>query len=132
VDSHSPVCLCRYQKIIDPNQLKTAIVHSLEGDCNGIFSTSPDRKQIKLYYDGRNAAHTVKYDQLTTEEFHAQREKDEVERFRLMNDPTDLLQDLENGMTVCIVFGTDEFTEHYYVKLNGMYLQTTVDHSINW
>ncbi len=111
--------------VITKDTMKTEMEYTISADCWSVFVMSNDRKElIRVYYDHRIEP---EYDSF------------EDVRGTLCNDSSDLMQHVEHYQTVVCVMGGDEsrpFKEYYYSKLSEpepeVYLESIVDHSINW
>jgi len=109
-------------KIISYEDLSNELIDDISSDCWGVFSTTEDRKEIvNIYFDDRKERELIDKEN-----------KFKEERDRLIKNPQDLINEINNGNTICIVLGIRDFMEIYYCKLSDIYLQITVDHSILW
>ena len=96
---------------INMNDVKDRLLHALGHDCWGILSTTADRKTIvKVYFDARNAPGTPEEVSV-----YLNREIDRI----YDNGAKELVKDIEQGLTVIIVFGEYEFLEEYYFQVPG-------------
>ena len=122
-----------YHKIIEGKDLTKELVDDINGDCWGIFTTTSDRKKIlKLYYDLRNSEHSTWIGTLSTKEYHRKVDEISKDRFRLAEDPTDLMNDIKEGHTVVFVLGDKDFIEIYYCKIGDQFIKITIDHTLHW
>lgn len=107
-----------YDNVLTKEELPDKLTDALCCSCYGIFSVTKDRKSIiKMYHDIRNKIHN---------------ESDMKEICRLVKDPNDLINDIENGYTVVLVFGTSNFYEQYFFKVKDIYMMVKIDHTIGW
>ncbi len=115
------------------NDLVENIKNNMCGDCWGIFTTTSDRKKmLKLYYDARNSKHESMRGMVSLEVFRQMRDDESRELERLRNDPTDLINDIDNGHTLVLVYGGQNFLEEYFFRSGNSYVIITVDHSVTW
>lgn len=122
-----------YNKIIEKKNLSDDIIDNIYADCWGIFTTTSDRKEIiKVYYDLRNSERKTWRTTLSVTEYHEKVQEVSRERYRLGENPEDLINDIEQGHTVILVFGGDELIETYYYKIGELYVRSTVDHTMKW
>lgn len=100
--------------------LAVEIQEIIGADCWGLFTTRSDRSQIvKVYFDHRTN--------------QTEQDGDQKERTRLLEDPSDLIRDIDHGnLTLVIILGDAHFMEYYIFKVAAnTYLSVCVDHSIN-
>lgn len=91
----------------------------IDADCWGVFTTNANRSEVyRVFFDTRR---------------NDNNDKGQEERSRLARNPQDLLQSLDQNLTVVLVLGQFQFMEYYFFKVaTGIYVSVHVDHSINW
>ena len=86
----------------DSKTLITEIKKIINGDCWGVFTSTASRdKVVTMYYDSR------------TEESDTSQES----RKKITDDPTPLINEIDNGLTAGFVLGNTRFYEYYIFKI---------------
>lgn len=94
-------------KILSTQELRDRMIESLESDIWCVYTITQDRKKIiKTYFDFRTHCWNVN-------------PEGEDTRSRLIEDPLELIEDIDKGHTVVFVFGLSSFIEEYYIGLPG-------------
>lgn len=125
-DPPVPANLTRYMRttlFTSPSEVTERMKELIGADCRAVFSVDDTRcKLLNMYYDIR----TPENNRLT-----GNKEKYMIEdskRSSLMNDQTELIKTVDNGDTVVIVFGGNDFQfrEDYYYKVQDTYVVNTI------
>lgn len=102
-------------------EVRSSLTDVVSSDCWGVYTTSDDRKIVhKIYYNERNIE---RHDNFRDSPAYKEQDK---KRAAIIDDPTELLQDIANGLTVVCVMGQEELAEVYYFKIGQLYLFANV------
>jgi hypothetical protein len=94
-----------HHEILSSQDLRDRMIDGLGSDIWCVYTITQDRKKIiKTYFDAR-----------------AERSNPErtATRERLIEDPHELIEDIDGGYTVVFVFGSSEFIEQYFIGIPG-------------
>ena len=114
-----------YHRVFDSEaEVKSELISMTCCSCWGIYITSVDRKVVhKIYFDTRS----IDRDDDDFRDSPDYKEEDK-KRQAIIDDPIELLHDMESGLTVVVVLGQTELAEVYYFKIGQLYLRVKVDH----
>jgi hypothetical protein len=105
------------------DKVKTEMSEIIACDCWGVFTTTVSRdKVIRMYFDTRSQREEAEVG-VTCENY-----EEEITREKLIRDSTELVQAMNDGLTVVIQMGHSRFVEHYFFKIhvaNNVYLHIT-------
>jgi hypothetical protein len=98
-------CMMEQQFFYDTKTVAAELIDFIGADCWGVFTTTQKRdKIVKMYFDTRTDGDDEDSDKL---------------RDKLIEDPAELIDAMNNGLTVVIVMGSKRFIESYFFKVQS-------------
>lgn len=125
--------------VIPADNIASELTDVIGRNCWSVYVRKTDHSYRYKQEIGNNFEEVIKTyffanhkEQLDFEEINIghryENKENEINRSNIMQNPAPLIDDINNGLKVCISFGCDTFLDRYYEKVDGIIIRTVVDY----